>query len=148
MRVAVASDHGGFELKEKIKLHLIECGYDVVDVGTDTRDSVSYVKYGHSACEKISEGSCDRAILVCGTGIGMSIVANKHRGIRAALCTNVFMAEMARHHNDANVLALGARILAAPYAIKLVDVFLSESFDGGRHKDRVSQINEMEEVIL
>ena len=145
MRIAVASDHGGYELKEKIKQHLIGCGHDVIDVGTDSTSSVSYVDYGHRACEKVNDGSCERAILVCWTGIGMSVVANKHKGIRAALCTNAFMAEMARRHNNANVLVLGARVLAIPYATILVDVFMSEPFDGGRHQERLDQIARMED---
>ena len=145
MKIAVASDHGGDELKEKIKQHLIECGHEVIDVGTHSTMSVSYVDYGRRACEEVQNGSCERAILVCGTGIAMSIVANKHKGIHAALCTNTFMAEMARRHNDANVLVLGARVLAIPYAMILVDVFMSEPFDGGRHLERVSQIAKLEE---
>ncbi len=148
MRVAIASDHGGYEMKEKIKLRLLECGHDVVDVGTDNTESVSYVEYGQLACEQVVSGTCERAILICGTGIGMSVVANKHKGLRAALCTNTFMAEMARHHNDANVLALGARVLAIPYAIMLVDIFMSEPFDGGRHQVRLDQITKIEEVNL
>ena len=110
MRIAVASDHGGYELKESIKQHLIESGHEVHDAGTYSTTSVSYVDYGHRACKKVQDGSCERAILVCGTGIGMSVVANKHKGIRAALCTNAFMADMARRHNDSNVLVLGARV--------------------------------------
>ena len=145
MKIAVASDHGGYELKEKIKRHLIECGHEVVDVGTHSTTSVSYVDFGHRACDEVKNGSCERAILVCGTGIGMSVVANKHKGIHAALCTNAFMADMARRHNDANVLVLGARVLAIPYAMILVDVFMSEPFDGGRHLERVNQIAKLEE---
>ncbi|HHW93896.1 MAG TPA: ribose 5-phosphate isomerase B [Clostridiaceae bacterium] len=147
MKIAVASDHGGYELKEKIKQHLIERGHEVTDVGTYSTTSVSYVDFGHQACEKINDGLCERAILVCGTGIGMSVVANKHKGIRAALCTNTFMVDMARRHNDANVLVLGARVLAIPYAIMLVDIFMSEPFDGGRHQERLNQITKLEEKI-
>ncbi len=145
MKVAVASDHGGYELKEKVKQHLVECGHEVIDVGTNSTNSVSYVDYGRRACEKVNDGSCERAILVCGTGIGMSVVANKHKGIRAALCTNAFMVEMARRHNNANALVLGARVLAIPYAIILVDVFMTEPFDGGRHQERLNQIAKMED---
>jgi ribose 5-phosphate isomerase B len=126
---------------------LTECGHEVVDAGTHSTTSVSYVDYGRKACEEVRNGSCERAILVCGTGIGMSIVANKHKGIRAALCTNAFMVDMARRHNNANVLVLCARVLAIPYAMILVDVFLSEPFEGGRHLERVNQITKLEEEI-
>jgi RpiB/LacA/LacB family sugar-phosphate isomerase len=116
-------------------------------VGPATYAIASCLPLGRKACEEVRNGSCERAILVCGTGIGMSIVANKHKGIRAALCTNAFMVDMARRHNNANVLVLGARVLAIPYAMILVDVFLSEPFEGGRHLERVNQITKLEEEI-
>lgn len=144
MKLVIASDHGGFELKEKIKNHLIECGHELLDVGTASEQSASYAKYSQLAAQKVVDGTCERGIVICGTGIGVSIVANKVPGIRCALCTNAYMAEMARHHNDANVLALGARVLAAPYAIMLVDIFLAEPYDGGRHQQRLDEIADFE----
>lgn len=144
MKLVIASDHGGFELKENIKKHLLEGGHDVLDMGTASEDSVSYAKYSQLAAEKIVDGTCERGIVICGTGIGVSIVANKNPGVRCALCTNAYMAQMARRHNDANVLALGGRVLAAPYAIILVDIFVSEPYDDGRHQQRIDEIADFE----
>ena len=113
----------------------------MIDVGTDSAtESVSYVDYGRSAAEEIVSGRADRGIIVCGTGIGISIAANKIPGIRAALCTNSFMAEMARRHNDANMLALGGRVLAATYAQTIVETFLTHDFEGGRHQKRLDSL--------
>lgn len=145
MKLVIGSDHGGFELKEAIKKHLIDAGHDVLDVGTDSKASTSYAIYGRLAAEKVADGTCERGIVICGTGIGISIAANKQPGIRCALCTNAFMAEMARRHNNANMLALGARVIAAPHAMMLVDIFLTEPFEGGRHQKRIDQIEANED---
>ncbi|HHX30641.1 MAG TPA: ribose 5-phosphate isomerase B [Clostridiaceae bacterium] len=144
MKIVVASDHGGYEMKEAIRRHLSEKGFEVLDAGTYSEESASYVEFSQRAADKIVDGTCDRGIVVCGTGIGVSMVANKNPGVRCALCTDSFMAEMARHHNDANMLALGGRILAIPYALMLVDLFLSEPYDGGRHDARLEQIADRE----
>ncbi|NLZ66418.1 MAG: ribose 5-phosphate isomerase B [Clostridiaceae bacterium] len=144
MKLVVASDHGGFSLKQAIVLHLQACGHEVVDVGTNSETSVDYPFYAKKAASMVASGACDRGIVVCGAGVGISISANKINGIRCALCTNEFMARMARRHNDANMLALGGRVLAIPYALTLVDAFLEEPFDGGRHQRRIDQITEME----
>jgi ribose 5-phosphate isomerase B len=141
MRIVIGSDHAGYELKMQIKAYLEAQKYAVIDVGTDSAtESVSYVDYGRSAAEEIVSGRADRGIIVCGTGIGISIAANKIPGIRAALCTNSFMAEMARRHNDANMLALGGRVLAATYAQTIVETFLTHDFEGGRHQKRLDSL--------
>ena len=135
--IAHACDHGGYELKCAIAAHLREKGAEFIDCGTDGTESVDYPVYAKKVCRLISEGSADKGILVCGTGIGMSIVANKQPGIRAALVTSDYTAEMCRRHNDANVLCLGGRVLETADALRYVDIFLSTGFDAGRHSTRV-----------
>ena len=148
MKIALGADHAGFELKEKIKEYLLKKGgIEIVDKGTNSKESVDYPKYGHLVAKSIVEKKVDFGILVCGTGIGISIAANKIKGIRAANCTNTTMARLARQHNDANILALGARIVGDVLALDIVDEFLSASFEGGRHQKRVDQI-EIEECNL
>ena len=148
MKIAVGSDHGGYELKEAIKRHLEEKGHTVFDVGTDSTESTSYVQYSQSASDKLVDSTCERGIVVCGTGIGVSVVANKNPGVRCALCTDEFMVRMARRHNDANMLALGGRVLAVPYALMLVDLFLTEAYEAGRHATRLEQIAEHERRVF
>jgi ribose 5-phosphate isomerase B len=142
VKIGIASDHGGFKLKEAIKLHFTAIQFD--DVGTHTEDSCDYPDYIAKACAKIQGGEIQLAIVICGTGIGASIAANKMQGIRAALCCNEFMAEMSRRHNDANVLALGARVLGDELAIRIVERWLASSFEGGRHQRRIDKIHELE----
>ncbi len=144
MVIGIASDHGGYELKEAIKRHFPGISFD--DSGTHSSDSCDYPDYVALACRKVSGGELERAIVICGTGIGASIVANKVRGVRAALCCNEFMAEMSRRHNDANVLALGARVLGDELAFRIVDRWISSTFDGGRHLGRIEKINELEKI--
>lgn len=143
MKLALASDHGGFALKEAIKAHLQEKGYEIADLGTDSEESVDYPKFGKACGEAVANGEAERGIVCCGTGIGISIAANKVPGIRCAVVTNAFMAEMCRKHNDANIIALGGRILTAEEAVSLVDLWLDNEFEGGRHQRRVDQLNEM-----
>ena len=143
MKIALASDHGGFALKEAIKAHLTDRGYEVLDLGTHSEESVDYPKYGQACGEVVISGQADRGIVCCGTGIGISIAANKVKGIRAAVVTNEFMAEMTKRHNDANIIALGGRVLETEYALKLVDIWLDTEFEGGRHQRRVDMLNEM-----
>lgn len=143
MKIALASDHGGFALKEAIKAHLTDRGYEVLDLGTHSEESVDYPKYGQACGEAVISGQADRGIVCCGTGIGISIAANKVKGIRAAVVTNEFMAEMTKRHNDANIIALGGRVLETEYALKLVDIWLDTEFEGGRHQRRVDMLNEM-----
>ena len=143
MKIVLGADHGGYELKEKIKQHLVKKeGIEVVDFGTNSTESVDYPKYGHLVAKSIVDKGVNFGILVCGTGIGISIAANKIKGIRAANCTNTTMAKLARQHNDANILALGARIVGDVLALDIVDEFLASSFEGGRHERRVNQIEE------
>lgn len=138
MKLALAADHGGFELKEQIKEYLKKRNDLVLyDLGTDSNESVDYPVFGRACAEMVASGKADKGIVFCGTGIGISIAANKIKGIRCALATNVFMAEMSRKHNDANMLALGGRVLSAEEAVAIIDVWLSTEFEGGRHQRRV-----------
>ena len=139
--VALASDHAGFEYKEHIKQLLEELGVPYKDFGTSSNESTDYPDWAHRAAEAIVLGECDRGILVCGTGIGMSIAANKHKGIRAAACESTTAARLSRQHNDANVLTLGERVTGWESASDIVRTFLSTSFEGGRHERRVKKIH-------
>lgn len=143
MKIALASDHAGFELKELVKKHLAEKGIEVLDLGTDSKESVDYPVYGHKCGEAVVDGICDRGIVCCGTGIGISMAANKVKGARCALCTDVNMAVMTRKHNDANMLAMGARTTDSVTALEMVDAWLETEFEGGRHQRRVDILNEM-----
>ncbi len=140
--IAIGCDHGGFELKQEIMKHLEERGLAYKDFGTYSAESCDYPIYGKAVAQAILDGSCDRGILICGTGIGISLAANKFRGIRAAVCGDCFSAEMTRRHNDANILALGQRVVGAGLALKIVDIFLDTPFEGGRHARRVAMIED------
>lgn len=142
MKIALGADHGGYELKEKIKIHLNNKNIEVLDMGTNSLESVDYPKYGHLVAKSVISKEADFGILVCGTGIGISIAANKVKGIRAANCTNTTMAKLTRQHNDANILALGGRIVGDVLALDIVDEFLNSSFEGGRHQKRIDCIEE------
>lgn len=141
LKIALGSDHGGFELKEKIKLYLEEKGYSLLDFGTDSNASVNYPVYGELVSKAILNNECQYGILVCGTGIGISISANRFKGIRCALCTDTTMAKLTREHNDANILALGGRIIGDVLALDIVDTFLKTEFLGGRHKNRIDMLD-------
>ena len=141
--IAIGSDHAGYEYKEKIKKLLDELKLPYEDYGTNSSESTDYPDYAHSVSVAVSTGKADRGILICGTGIGMSIVANKHPGIRAAVCESVKAAELARQHNDANVLALGARITPWETAEQIVRTFFTTQFEGGRHQRRVDKIHKL-----
>lgn len=143
-RITVGADHGGFELKNHIKAHFEERGYEVIDVGTTEPDSCDYPIFASKLCQKIQNGEAELGILVCGTGIGMSMAANKHRGIRAACCSEAFSARFTRLHNDANVLCLGARVIEPPIALELVDTFVDTEFEGDRHIRRIELIEKIE----
>jgi ribose 5-phosphate isomerase B len=144
MKIVLASDHGGFELKEEIKKHLIEKGYCVIDIGVKDTQSVDYPDYGKRAALMVADKEVDSGIIICGTGIGISIAANKVKGIRCALCTNEYMAKMSRMHNNANMLALGGRVLGIGLSLSIVDAWLSAEFEGGRHENRVNKIMDIE----
>ena len=143
MKIAVASDHGGFALKEKVKEHLIERGFDVEDLGTHSEESVDYPVYGKACGEAVASGKADLGVVVCGTGIGISIAANKVKGIRCGLCTSVEMAHLTKQHNIANILALGGRTTEPELALKIVDEWLDTEFEGGRHQRRVDMLDQM-----
>ena len=143
MKISIGSDHGGFLLKNKIIEHLKGLGHEVEDEGCYSTESCDYPIYGKKVAHKVAQGSCDRGIVVCTTGIGISITANKVRGVRAALCSDCFSAEATRLHNDANVLALGAGVVGELLALKIVDTFLNTEFSNvDRHINRVRQIEE------
>jgi len=144
MKIGVGSDHGGYNLKETIKNHLLSKGIEVIDYGTDSEESVDYPKYGQLVAEAVSSKECDYGIIVCGTGLGISIAANKVKGIRAAVVSDTFSAEMSKAHNNANILALGDRVVGKGLAIKIVDVWLDTQFEGGRHQKRVDGITAIE----
>ena len=144
MKLIIGSDHGGFILKEKIKEHLASKGYDVADEGTYSLDSCDYPVIAEKVCAKVLEDNQNLGILVCGTGIGMSIYANKVKGIRASHCTDTFSARLTRQHNDSNILCLGERITCVGLALDIVDEWLNASFEGGRHQKRVDMINKLD----
>jgi len=143
LKIVIGSDHAGVEMKREISIFLRKLGYEVIDCGTHTTDSVDYPDIAEQVtCEVLKQNI--PGILICGTGIGISIAANKVDGIRAALCTNEFTARLARHHNDANILALGSRVTAVSYALEIVDVFIKTDFEAGRHHNRVEKIKQIE----
>ena len=142
--ILIGSDHAGYELKLKVIEHLKELGYTPIDVGNDSLESCDYPIFANRLCEGIKEGKAPLGILVCGTGIGMSLVANKHKGIRAACCSDTFSARLTREHNDANVLCFGSRVVGMGLAFDLVDNFLSAEYQGGKHARRVEMITAVE----
>lgn len=145
MKIAIGCDHGGYELKEALKAYIEGRGAEVIDFGTYSSESVDYPVYGQKVAEAVSQKEADLGILICGTGLGMSYVANKVKGIRCACVSDVFSAEMARLHNDANVLAMGARVVGLGLATKIAETFLGTEFEGGRHQRRVDMITAVEE---
>ena len=142
-KIAVASDHGGYLLKEKVKKHLMDRGFEIIDLGTDSEESVDYPAYGKTCGEAVASGRADLGVVGCGTGIGISIAANKVKGIRCGLCTSVEMAHLAKQHNNANILALGGRTTDAGIAVKIVDQWLDTEFEGGRHQRRINMLDQM-----
>ena len=142
--IAIGCDHGGFELKFAVMNHLLNKKIEYVDCGCEG-ERCDYPDIAEAVCKKVTSGECELAILICGTGIGMSIAANKIKGIRAAVCSDWYSAKYTRLHNNANVLCLGGRVLGAGLALELVDVFLETEFEGGRHSDRIDKITKLEE---
>ncbi len=145
MRIALGSDHAGFQLKNAVKAYLEDAGHDTVDLGTDSEESVDYPSFCAAVGRRVVGGDADLGIVFGGSGQGEQIAANKVHGVRAALCQTEFMARLAREHNDANVLALGARVLAPAFAFAIIDAFLDTGFEGGRHEGRLAQIKAIEE---
>ncbi|MBI5488330.1 MAG: ribose 5-phosphate isomerase B [Deltaproteobacteria bacterium] len=140
MKFVIGSDHAAVALKNRLRDQLREWGHEVNDVGTNSSESVDYPDYAHVVAGEVQGGAAERGVLVCGTGVGMAIAANRHRGVRAAACSDAFSARMARQHNDANVLCLGARILAPEYALELLRIFVDTPFEGARHGRRVAKL--------
>ena len=143
--IAIGSDHGGFELKNYIVKYLLEQGYAVKDYGTYSEDSVDYPDCAAPVCDAVVSGEAEKGILICGTGIGISIAANKHKGIRAALCSDAYSATMSRRHNNANILCMGGRVIGRELAYMITDIWLREEFEGGRHEKRIAKIHETEQ---
>jgi len=146
VKITIGSDHGGFELKAEVIKHLENKGIEVKDGGTYTKESCDYPDIAVIVAKEVLNKKCDFGILICGTGIGISIAANKVSGIRAALCSDTFSAHASREHNDANILALGERVLGVGLALDIVDTFLAATFQGGRHMNRVNKISEIEKL--
>lgn len=144
MKIALACDHGGLNLKNAVKKYLEENGYEYEDFGTNTTDSCDYPDYALPAAEAVASGKCDKGILVCSTGIGVSMVANKVPGVRCAHCHDAYCAKFTRLHNDANVLAMGEKVVGVGYALQIVETFLTTEFEGGRHQRRVDKITAIE----
>ncbi len=143
--IAIGADHGGFELKEHIKKHLDELGVEYKDYGTYSEDSVDYPDCAAPVCRAVQNNDADKGILICGTGIGISMAANKHKGIRAALCSDVYSAKMTKVHNNANVICLGGRVIGRELAFMIVDAWLEAEFEGGRHQARIDKIHMIED---
>ena len=148
MKIAIGCDHGGFELKEAVRGYLEERQIPYEDFGAYNTDSVDYAPIAAKAARAVAAGQADFGVLVCSTGIGISMAANKVKGIRCALCTNEFCAEMTRRHNNANILCMGGKVIDKETAVKLVDIFLHTEFEGGRHQRRIDQIAQIEEGTL
>jgi len=144
MKIALGADHGGVGLKDEIAAHLKALGHEVQDYGTYTADSCSYPVYAEKVCRAVVGGAHDTGILVCGTGIGMSLAANKIKGIRAAVVGDSFTAKLTRQHNDANILCLGARVVGPGLALMIVDDFIGTAFEGGRHQTRIDMVHDIE----
>lgn len=143
MKVAIGSDHAGFDLKEKVKAYLSAKGYDIIDFGTNSEERFDYPDAAHPAAAAIQHGEAERGVLVCGSGIGMAMTANRHTGVRAVEAVTEEMAKLSREHNNANMLALGQRLVSWEEAQKIIDTFFSTEFEGGRHEQRVKKIDEV-----
>ena len=144
MNLVIACDHAGYDLKENVKKYLSEQGHSVIDCGTNSTESCDYPVFAKALCKEINDGNAQLGILICGTGIGMSMAANKVKGIRAALCSDYFSAKFTRAHNDANVICLGARVTGEGLALELIDIFLNTPFEGGKHLRRINEIEDLD----
>ena len=145
MKIAIGNDHTAVEMKNHIVKYLEEKGYELVNFGTDTEDRVDYPVYGKRVADAVASGECELGILICGTGIGISLAANKVKGIRAAVCSEAYSAELTRRHNNSNIIAFGARVVGPATAETIVDAFLNAEYEGGRHAARVDMISAIEE---
>ena len=143
-KITVGCDHAAYDMKLEVIRHLNERGIEVIDVGTNSSESCDFPVFAHAVCKNVQDGVTELGILICGTGIGMSMAANKHRGIRAAVCSDTFSARLTRMHNNANVLCFGARVVGIGLALDLVDNFIDADFEGGKHERRVNMVNAIE----
>ena len=143
-KIAIASDHGGFDLKNSVIGILRDKGFEIDDLGTSSADSVDYPDYGIKLAKAIVEQKVERGIVICGTGVGMSIVVNRFPGIRGTLCSDVYTAKMCREHNDSNILIMGGRVIGKDLAVEIVGIWLKSKFEGGRHQRRLDKINEID----
>ena len=143
-KIAIASDHGGFELKETVITHLLNDGWEIDDLGPNNEDSVDYPDYGIKLAEIIANKKVERGIVICATGVGMSIVVNRFPGLRGTLCSDIYTAKMSREHNDSNILIMGGRVIGKGLASEIVDTWLNTAFEGGRHQRRLDKINEID----
>ncbi len=141
MKIIIGSDHAGFPMKEKVKAFLQDRGLGVEDVGTISTESVDYTDFGKKVASKVSDNTFERGVLICGTGLGMSMVANRFKGVRAALANDLFSAIMSRRHNDSNILVMGGRLIGDALALQLVETWLETPFDGGRHRERLEKMD-------
>jgi ribose 5-phosphate isomerase B len=146
-KIAIASDHGGFDLKENVIAHLMSDGWKIDDLGPTNEDSVDYPDYGIKLAEIIAKKKVERGIVICGTGVGMSIVVNRFSGIRGTLCSDIYTAKMCRQHNDSNILIMGGRVIGKGLALEIVDTWLNTAFEGGRHQRRLDKINEIDTYL-
>jgi ribose 5-phosphate isomerase B len=146
-KIAIASDHGGFDLKETVIAHLLSDGWEIDDLGPNNEDSVDYPDYGIKLAKIIANKKVERGIVICGTGVGMSIVVNRFPGIRGTLCSDIYTAKMSRIHNDSNILIMGGRVIGRGLASEIVDTWLNTAFEGGRHQRRLDKINEIDANI-
>jgi len=144
-RIVLSSDHAAIDLRQAIAAHIAKQGYEVIDIGPVSPESTHYPAHGEAAARKVASGECDLGIILCGTGQGIMMAANKVKGVRCGVCSDAFSARMIRQHNDANILALGARVIGEGQALDIVDAFLGASFEGGRHATRVDMITAIEE---
>ena len=144
MKIAIGNDHTALEMKEAVKVHLEEKGYEVLDLGTNSTDSCDYPVYGEKVGRAVADGEADLGIAICGTGVGISLAANKVKGVRACVCSEPYTAKLSRMHNDSNVLAFGARVIGVELAKMIVDEWLNASFEGGRHQRRVDMLMDIE----
>jgi len=148
MKIAIGNDHVAVEMKNHIKKYLEEKGYELINLGTDASERCDYPIYGKKVAEAVASGECERGILICGTGIGISLAANKVKGIRAAVCSEAYSARLTRQHNDANIIAFGARVIGEATAEMIVDEFLNAEYEGGRHQKRIDMITAIEQGEL
>lgn len=144
MRIAIGSDHAGLQMKDSIRDHLVQQGHTVIDAGTNSDESVDYPDYAVAVARKVGSDEVDRGVLVCGSGVGMAIAANKVAGVRAAACYTVELARLSRQHNDSNVLSLGERLIDGELSIEIVDAWLDSEFEAGRHSGRVNKLTELD----